>query len=219
MVTSIFLNSQWRAQLSDGSIFDHPNLNVLCLHEFGNYLIYSLVGTENWLVAKNRITGTELKIHPSGQAGGFFECLSDSHYVVVSMALKHGKHSSIPGELLLAYFDLITGQWLDFSSQPALNVFKNIGASSDPYFLWVHNGHQVNGYEGNDPGGVIINYKLISVNEIWWTSQEFASAVVTSFSKWKRTISLPSGEMSAISQSNYWPVTSPNYTEPDWLRL
>ena len=212
----------WKHVLSDGTMFGDPALNVVGLREFGDFMVYMLVGTENWLVARNRLTGTEYRIRPSAGAGGCFDAAFDGRYIGVEFALMQGKHSSVPGELLYSAFDTVTPGWLDFSGQPPLNVYRAVGASVTPNFLWVHNGNQVEGWFGNDPGGQIINHKLVSTSEINWTSHEKnTQGLVVNYYKWKRLITLPSGSMSGIIQfpNGSWPVDINNPTEPDWLRL
>lgn len=207
----------WEIQLADSTIVSSPTENCNQPFSANGYVVYFRCGHDNVYVARKLSNSVETTVKITEQDGGYSVFTNDSRYIGVANAVKQGKNFD-PQDLVAMIFDTLAGTWLDFSAQPILNVFREVGGGAKPNCLWVKNGNQVGGFENSDPGGRVRRITWLSPGLLEWvTMQVNSNAVAVSYERYQRSITLSSGVMAAITQTASWPVNITAPTEPSWL--
>lgn len=212
-------SKQWEIKLADNSIVSGGSPpHLLNPYVFGNWLFFVRVGFTNKFIARKISTGVEFSLIPNDQIGCRFVAAYDgSRYVTIAMRANQGKYSEVQ-EVLAAVFDTTGEAWLNFSAQPELSQYHPIANPGVPTVLWIHNGHQVQGFDSGDPGTRVRRVTLLSPTSVEFVTMETNTiGQATSYILFQRDFTIPAGVLGPIVQMNSHTQNPNAATEPVWL--
>lgn len=218
------LSGYWELLLDNASTVSDAASGLHCVcpvNAPNGYVCFAKCGQENRFVARKIATGLETQLIVMS-SGGKQEAAADSRYCIMAQKISQGKQFDSL-DLIATIFDTEEGAFLDFSTQPALNQFRQVGGSgSKTRALWVQNGRQVNGFEGGDPVGRIRRVTFTSATKIQYVlEQRSAGGQTIAFREYERSFVLSNGSMGAITESSRspWVVNPQSPTQPTWIRF
>jgi len=209
----------WQSRLDDGTILSANAQGLHCLQPFNGpngFVVLAKTGWDNTGIARKSTTGVEYR---NEEGGAWQTWAHDGRYVIGAKRIHHGKqfHSR---DAIAYIFDTQLEKWLNFVElgRPLMDIFRGVGSGQKSPALWVHNGKQVNGFEGNDIGGVIVRRMTFlspTVLDYVLVEQPESNHPSNSFYRMQRTFILATGEMSAPTIIDHVPTNMNSL--PTWL--